>query len=119
MLEGGIKYRIGTWPSDNEDDLSNYQEFENVVDALQEEDEAGNLVDELIFLCTDNSTVESAIVKENSASKTLFELTLEVQVIKMWNNARVIISQRVQLKEGILTGQDMMLFIPFHVRAIQ
>jgi hypothetical protein len=28
MLEGGIRYRVGTWPSDNKDNSSNYQEFE-------------------------------------------------------------------------------------------
>jgi hypothetical protein len=61
MLNGGIRYRIGTWGPD-EDETSNFREFENVVDALREEAEAGNLVDALIFFCTNNSTVESAIV---------------------------------------------------------
>jgi hypothetical protein len=134
MLEGGIRYRIGTWPSDNEDDTSNYREFENLVDALREEDEAGNLVDALIFMCTDNSTVESSIVNGNSSSEKLFELTLEVRVIEMRNNAKVIISHvagermkaqgtdgasRGQLKEGVSTGQDMLSFIPFHLSSIQ
>jgi hypothetical protein len=92
MLEGGIKYRVGAWPSDNDDDTSNYRKFENMVDALREEDKDGNLVDALIFLCTDNSTVESATVKGNSLDERLFELTLEVRVIKMRNSARVLIS---------------------------
>jgi hypothetical protein len=34
MLEGGIKYRIGTWDSDTKDNSSNYRDFKNVVDAL-------------------------------------------------------------------------------------
>jgi hypothetical protein len=79
MLKGGIKYRIGTWPSGNEEDTSNYREFENVVDLLREEEEARNLVNALIFLWTDNSTVKSATVKGNSLDEKLFKLTfLEV-----------------------------------------
>jgi hypothetical protein len=63
LLGGGIHYRIGTWGSDSEDDSSNFREFENVVDTLRKEAEAGALKDALISLCTNNSTVESALVK--------------------------------------------------------
>jgi hypothetical protein len=56
MADGGIRYRIGKGGPD-EDETSNYWEFENVVDALREEAQAGNLQHSLIFLCTDNSTV--------------------------------------------------------------
>jgi hypothetical protein len=87
MLNSSIRYRIGTW-GPNEDESSNYGEFENLVDELREEAEAGNLLDALIFFCTDNSTVESAIVKGNSSSEKLLELTLEVRVNEMQNRAR-------------------------------
>jgi hypothetical protein len=64
----------------------------------------------------------------------LFELTLEIRVIEMWNNAKVLISHvagkrmeaqgtdgvsRGQLKEGVLTGQEMLWFIPFHLSALK
>jgi hypothetical protein len=62
MLDGGIRYRIGTWGPD-ENESSNFREFENVVASLREEEVAGHLKKALIFMCTDNSTVESAIVK--------------------------------------------------------
>jgi hypothetical protein len=68
MLKGEIRYRIGTW-GPYEDETSNYREFENVVAALREEEEAGNLENALMLLCTGNSTVESAIVKGNSSSE--------------------------------------------------
>jgi hypothetical protein len=134
MLEGGIKYRIGTWDSDTEEESSNFREFENVVDTLREEAEAGNLRNALIFLCTDNSTVESALVKGNSSSEKLFELTLEVRKIEMQQGARIIVSHvsgermkaqgtdgvsRGQLKEGVSAGRSMLSFIPFHLSAIQ
>jgi hypothetical protein len=69
--------------SDSEDNSSNFREFENVVDTLREEAKAGNLKDALIILCTDSSTVESALVKGNSSSKKLFILTLEVRQLEM------------------------------------
>jgi hypothetical protein len=133
MLDGGIRYRIGTWGND-EDETSNYREFENVVDALREEADAGNLKNALIFFCTDNSTVESALVKGNSSSEKLFELTLEVRQIEMREGAKVLVSHvsgermkaqgtdgvsRGQLKEGVSTGKDMLSYIPFHLSSIQ
>jgi hypothetical protein len=130
MLNGGIRYRIGTWGPDKDETL-NYREFKNVVDALREEGKAGNLWDALIFFCTDNS----AIVKGNSSSEKLFELSLEVRVIKMKYRCKVVVSHlsgdpmkgqgtdgvlRGQLKdEGVKAGKEMLSFIPFHLDAIQ
>jgi hypothetical protein len=62
LCKGGIKYRIGTWGSDLEEDSFNFREFENVVDTLRDKAIAGNLKDSLIILCTDNSTVEASLV---------------------------------------------------------
>jgi hypothetical protein len=134
MLNGGIKYWIGTWASDNDDDSSNFKEFKNVVGALREEAEAGNLKDALIFMCTDNSTIKCAIVKGNSSNKKLFKLSLEVRTIKMREGARVLVSHvlgermkdqgtngvsRGQLREGVTAGLAMLSFIPFHLSAIE
>jgi hypothetical protein len=103
-------------------------------DALREEGEAGNLWDALIFFCTDNSTVELGIVKGNSWSEKLFELSLEVRVIEMKYRCNVLVSHvlgkrmegqgtdgvsRGQLKEGVTAGKEMLSFIPFHFGAIQ
>jgi hypothetical protein len=134
MLNGNIKYRIGTWGSDTEDESSNYREFENVVDALREEEKEGNLVNAFIFIGTDNSTVECAIVKGNSSSEKLYELALEVRCIEMRNNAKMMISHiagdrmraqgtdgvsRGQMKEGVSAGCSMLSFIPLHLNAIE
>jgi hypothetical protein len=72
--EDGITYRIGTWESYVDEESSNFREFENVVCALEEEALNGNLCDALVFLFTDNSTVESGLNKGNSSSEKLFEL---------------------------------------------
>jgi hypothetical protein len=64
MLEGNIRYCKGTWDSDTEEKKSsNFREFEKVIAA------AGHLRNALIFLCTNNSTVEAALVKGNLSSK--------------------------------------------------
>jgi hypothetical protein len=128
------KYRIGTWDSDTEDGTSNYQEFENIVEAPREEADAGNLCNTLIFLCTDSSTVECTIVKGNSSSEKLYELALEVRTIEMRKGARVMVSHvmgermkaqgmdgvlRGQLKERVSAGKSMLSFVPFHLSSIQ
>jgi hypothetical protein len=131
---GGTHYRIGTLGSDSEDNSSNFREFENVVDTLREEAKAGNLKDALIILCTDSSTVESALVKGNSSSKKLFILTLEVRQLEMWEGASILVSHVLgermkaqgtygvstgQLKEGVSVREVMLSFIPFHLTSME
>jgi hypothetical protein len=134
MGKDGIRYRIGTWDAETQEGSSNYREFENVVEALKEEAREGHLRNSLIFLCTDNSTTEAALVKGNSSSEKLFKLALEVRVLAMREGAKVIVSHvsgermkaqgtdgvsRGQLKEGVSVGMDMLSFIPFHLSAIE
>jgi hypothetical protein len=48
LVEGGIRYQIGFWGSDLDEESSNYREFENVVDALRAEAAVGNLRNSLL-----------------------------------------------------------------------
>jgi hypothetical protein len=129
----GIRYRIGTWDSDTEDSPSNFREFENVVCTLEAEGEAGNLDGAIIFLCTDNSTVEAALAKGNSSSRKLFGLVLRLRKLEMKYAARFVVSHvsgermkaqgtdgvsRGQMKEGVSAGLSMMSFVPFHLSAL-
>jgi hypothetical protein len=132
--EDGIAYRIGTWESDVDDASSNFREFENVVCALEEEGEQGNLDDAIMFLCTDNSTVEAGLAKGNSSSQKLFEPVLRVRLLQMRCTCSVVATHvsgkrmvaqgtdgvsRGHLKEGVTTGEDMLSFIPLHLSAVQ
>jgi hypothetical protein len=54
----GTKYRIGIWEPDAEDNSSNWREFENIVEALEEEAACGNLCGTLVYMFTDNLTCE-------------------------------------------------------------
>jgi hypothetical protein len=132
--EDGIAYRIGTWESDVDEDSSNFREFENVVCALEEEALNGNLFEALIFLFTDNSTVEAGLVKGNSSDKKLFELVLRARLLQVKFKCNIVVTHasgkrmmaqgtdgvsRGHLKEGVSTGEAMMSFIPLHLTAFQ
>lgn len=101
---------------------------------MQEEESEGHSEKALMFMCTNNSTVESAIVKGKSLSEMLFALALEVWQIKMRARARLIIlhvlGERMkaqgtscvsqgQLKEGVSTRKDMLSCTPFHLSSIK
>ena len=53
---------------------SNWREFRNVVEAVLTEAMKGKLYHAVVFLFTDNSTVESAMVKGNTPVESLFQL---------------------------------------------
>jgi hypothetical protein len=101
---------------------------------LEAEAAVGALQGAIIFMCTDNSTVEAALAKGNSSSQKLFDLVLRIRCLEMDCSARVIVLHvlgelmkaqgtdgvsRGQMKEGVSAGLDMMSFIPFHQTAIQ
>jgi hypothetical protein len=63
-VKEGISYRIGVWRKDQEDKSSNWREFTNVVESLEEEAATGRLTSSMVFFFTDNSTVERALYPE-------------------------------------------------------
>jgi hypothetical protein len=78
----GVKIRIGLWEADAEDKSSNWKEFENVVEALEEEGNNGSLDGCLVYFFTDNSTVELALYKGNSSSPKLFDLVVRFKKLE-------------------------------------
>jgi len=53
-----IRFRIGLWSPEVEEESSNYKELRNLVNAVGEEVRAGRLRDCELFVFTDNSTAE-------------------------------------------------------------
>jgi hypothetical protein len=100
----GIRYRVGVWGSD-ENNSSNYREFENVVLTVEEEARHGTLKDSIMFLFTDNSTVEGALYKGNTPSKKLFNLIVRLRKTAFENGATVLVSH-VSGKRMIAQGTD-------------
>ena len=101
----GTRYRIGIWDPDTEDETSNFREFENVVESLEEEASKGQLKGAEIYLCTDNSTVEAALYRGTSSSEKLFELVVRVRKLELQEQARFVVSH-VSGKRMMAEGTD-------------
>lgn len=130
----GLKYRVGVWGSDEEDESSNFKELENVVTTIEEEAAEGLFKNSSLFFFTDNSTVEAALYKGNSSSRKLFELVVRFRRIQLVYGMQVLVSHvsgkrmiqqgtdgvsRGNMKEGVGSGLDMLQFIPLHQGAIE
>eukprot|EP00978_Attheya_sp_CCMP212_P030161 scaffold109938_cov58-Attheya_sp.AAC.3 len=80
----GIRLREGTWGSDSEDESSNWREYTNLVEFLEEEAALGNLSEATVIICTDNRVTELAANRGTSSSKKLlFDLTLRLHALEM------------------------------------
>ena len=123
---------FGIWTERGSSQTSNFREFSNFVIKLEKEAKLGNLTGCELFLFTDNSTTEAAFHNGTSSSKKLFDLILRVRVVQLEYGVRIhiihvsgsrMIEQgtdglsRGNLFEGVMTGQDMMNFIPIHQSA--
>jgi hypothetical protein len=130
----GTRYRIGLWDKDTEDETSNFREFENVVQSLEEEASTGNLQGAEIYLCTDNSTVEAALYRGTSSSEKLFDLVVRVRTLELKEQARFVVSHvsgkrmmaegtdgtsRGHFKEGVSIGENMLTFLPWNESALE
>jgi hypothetical protein len=127
LSKRGIKYRIGLWGDDEESETSNWKEFQNQVEALEEEAREGHLTNAMVFFFTDNSTVEACLYKGNSSSPKLFKLMVRMRKLEMTYNVKVVISHvsgkrmikegadgvsRGYLREGVTAGESMLGYIP-------
>jgi hypothetical protein len=130
----GFTFRIGVWGTTESDQSSNWREFANVVDSLEEEARSGNLDDSEVFMFTDNSTVESCAVKGSSSSVKLFELVVRLRCLTTEFGIKLhifhvagtrMIAQgtdgvsRGFLGAGVMSGESMTSFIPIHLSALE
>jgi hypothetical protein len=79
----GLHTQYGIWPSNIEDESSNYCELKNLVDTIVEEVKVGYLKDLEFWLFTDNSTTESCFHKGSLLSKALHDLVVRLKKIKL------------------------------------
>jgi len=130
----GIRLREGTWGTDSEDESSNWREYTNLVEFLEEQAALGNLREATVVICTDNSVAESAANRGTSSSKKLFDLTLRLHALEMKYSLKLIISHvsgermkaqgtdgtsRGHHKEGVSLGHNMLSYIPFDETAFE
>ena len=129
-----VTYRMGIWGRDTEEDSSNYREFANLVETLEEESMDGSLDGAMLIIATDNSTVESAIYKGNSSNEKLFELIVRLRLLELKVGGKFIVSHvsgkrmvhqgtdgisRGHLREGISVADMMLDFCPWHQSALE
>jgi len=122
------KYRIGVWGADTDSDSSNFREFCNLVETLEEEEKSGSLNNAYLIMATDNSTVEAALFKGNSTSKKLFDLIVRFRFLELRTGSTFVVTHvsgtrmksqgtdgisRGQLSEGITIGEYMLSFCPW------
>jgi hypothetical protein len=129
-----IRFRIGLWSPEVEEESSNYKELKNLVDSIGEEARARRLRDCELFLFTDNSTAEGCFHRGTSKSVHLHSLVLELRTLEMIYGMTIhivhisgkrMIAQgtdgcsRGSLMEGVMAGQDMLSFVDLSRSAIE
>ena len=130
-----LSYRVGAWGKDIVvGESSNWKEFTNCVESLEEEASLGHLDNTEVFFFTDNSTVERCFYKGSSSSPKLLELVIRLRRLEMRHAIRLHISHvsgkrmiavgvdgisRGQLNEGVMAGTPMLSYIPLHKTPFQ
>jgi hypothetical protein len=79
----GVRFWIGLWTPEEEEESSNYKELRNLVDTVKEEAKAGWLRNCDFFLFTDNSTAESCFYWGTLKSRHLHGLVLKLCALEM------------------------------------
>ena len=123
-----VRYRIGVRGPDEDEVSSNFREFCNLVETLEEEHSEGRLSNATVIMATDNSTVESALFKGNSSSELLFDLVVRFKKLQLMSGSKFIVTHvsglrmqhqgtdgisRGSLREGISLGKSMLSFCPW------
>ena len=130
----GLRIRFGVWGSDENQQSSNYRELRNLVEALEDLWEKGELVGVEVFIFTDNSTAECAYFKGGSTDRLLHELVLRLKKLEMEAGAKIHLIHcagtrqiaqgsdglsRGDLTEGVMSGVSMLQFVPIHLGAFE
>jgi hypothetical protein len=131
---GGVRFQIGLWSPEEEEESSNYKELKNLVDTVLKEAASGRLKDCKLFIFTDNSTTESCSYQGNSKSLHLHRLVLELRVAEMTYGMTIhdvhvsgcrMIAQgtdgcsRGSMMEGVMSGLDMLSFVDLGRMALE
>ena len=105
----------------------NYCELNNLVDTVEEESKAGYLQGLELWLFTDNSTAKSCFHKGGLSSRHLHDLVLRLRKLELDMRFTLyvvhvagtrLIAQgtgglsRGVLLDGVMSGEDMLLYIP-------
>ncbi len=128
-------FQFGQWTDRvSQDESSNWREFTNLVEYLEERGAAGLLDDSEVFMFTDNSTAEGAFWKGTSHSPKLCALVLRLRKLEMRtgmilhiihvSGRRMIATgvdglSRGDHSSGVMQGESLVSFVPIHQSALE
>ena len=134
MNDKGLRFRIGLWSANEEEESSNYKELRNLVDTIAGEARSGRMRNSEFFLFTDNSTAEDCFYTGTSKSRLLHSLVLSLRLLELefgmtlhviHISGKRMIAQgtdgcsRGSLNEGVMAGEDMLNFVNLGQSAIE
>ena len=135
LKDGKILYRLGQWNNEIANESSNFREFRNLIEAVEEHTRDGHLNNCELFLFTDNTTAESAFYnKGTSKSKKLFDLVLRLRSLQMKHDLHLhvihVAGKRMMAQgtdglscgdmlTGFFGGRTMLDFVPLHLAAFE
>jgi hypothetical protein len=91
-LKMGVSYRIGVWRKNRDNESSNWLEFTNVVESLEDEAASDRLDSTMVFFFTDNKTVESSLYRGTSSSPKLLDLVIRLEVLETKHSIKLVVS---------------------------
>ena len=133
--ESGLHVRMGVWSTTlTKERSSNWKEFSNLVQTVKDQARRRKLINSVLFMFTDSSTVELAVAKGNSPSRRLFELVRELKMLQMQCSFSLFVihvsgtrmieqgtdgTSRGDLQGGSLNGRPIREFAPLHLTALE
>ena len=134
LIKGELKYRIGTWVSDEGGNLSNWRELENLVSSMEDAGKKGWLWGATVLLATDNEVAERALYKGNSTDLKLFYLVVRLKKLELIFGCSLLITHaagtrmiaqgtngisRGSLNAGVSIGESMLDHCPWARTALE
>jgi hypothetical protein len=128
-----VSIRIGVWAWDESEESSNWREFTNVIETLEEEGAAGRLYKTEVYFLTDNSTVEASLYKGSRTSHKLLLLVIRLFALQTKYSALVHVCHclgiimivyggdgvsRGQVNEGFMSGVFMSAYLPLYLAPV-
>jgi len=110
-------FRGGLWCSEVSEKLSNFWEFKNLLEVIQEEVRLNRLMGREAWIATDNSTAMAAFTKGRSSSHELDEMVLELRELAL-KGAFILKPFHVAGTRMIALGIDGASRGELHVRAL-
>jgi hypothetical protein len=124
-----LQYSHGVWSEQMDHHSSNYRELLNLVLVLEKGMQTGHLLDNEVWIFTDNTASEGVFWKGHSPSRLLNDLALRLRLLEMGGRVRIhmvhvagtrMIRQgtdglsRGDLTEGVMAGESMLDHVPLN-----